>query len=116
MGLPFRRAEFDILFGYGVDDENSVIDWLEKSKAIAEAEAKGYRSQVKKARDNNDVATLQQVAGPLRLRAKSEWDMIEEALAPKMSKYGSNAPVILTAAEEQFATDASKPTIPLRRS
>jgi recombination protein RecA len=92
VGSPHREAEFDTVFGYGIDDEMSMIDWLEKAKVLNEADAKAYKFQVKKARKNKDFAYLQELLNELKMRTTSTWKEIEALLAPSIRKYGNVVP------------------------
>jgi recombination protein RecA len=66
ISLAYRDAEFPILFGYGVDDDKSLRDWLTAVKTAAPKQA--TREQ------------LQQLAA-------KHWYMIEEKFLPKERKY-----------------------------
>lgn len=34
IGLPFRECDFDLLFGYGIDDLDACLRWLEETKGL----------------------------------------------------------------------------------
>ena len=87
VGNPFREAEFPIIFGYGVDDEQSMIDWLMKIKALSKEEGDASKKELDRIKKVGDKAALQTVRKYLVERTKTEWAMLEEALAPKMRKY-----------------------------
>lgn len=98
VGLPFREVEFTILFGYGIDDETSMIDWLTSINAYTKAEGTGAKTRLKNLRNKisdpaqqevvASVSEYQEFSNTLKQRVKVEWEMIEEALRPKISKYG----------------------------
>jgi recombination protein RecA len=90
VGLPFREAEFPILFGYGIDDVTSCLEWLKEIKAlkevgISEADVKGFSREL--------------IAGPIEEQRKEtarihavverKWREIETSVMPKRTKYGS---------------------------
>jgi RecA/RadA recombinase len=87
---PFREVEFLLVFGYGVDDELSMIAWLKKNKAN-EAELQypleRYAMQVRRAREARDLDKLGKFAGELRAHTRARWLEIEEALKVKVPKY-----------------------------
>lgn len=87
VGNPFREAEFPIIFGYGVDDEQSMIDWLTKIKAFSKEEGDAAKKELDKIKKAGDRDALSKVRDFLVVRTKLEWEMFEEALAPKMRKY-----------------------------
>lgn len=67
IALPFREAEFQFLFGYGVDDENASIDWL---------------------RDVNRLRLDEEPPQDLKGTVKQVWREIETTFLPAKSKYG----------------------------
>ena len=87
VGIPFRTAEMRILLGYGIDDEESMINWLLDVKAIEKEVAKGYRIKLDQARDNRDYTTLKQLRTDLSQDVKQLWIEIEKELAPPIQKY-----------------------------
>lgn len=66
VGLPFREAQFQIRFGYGIEDQKACRDWLELV---------GYK--------------LPKETGPKELRriTEQEWYRIETTFLPKRRKY-----------------------------
>lgn len=92
ISLPFREAEFPIHFGYGVDDAQSMIDWLKVTKGF---KAKNYglsEDDAKKVlpvlldmspKDEREIMTM------LREDVTTRWYEIESDLMPKRSKYAS---------------------------
>jgi recombination protein RecA len=90
VGPPFREAEVSILFNYGVDDEESMINWLAKYKALAgESTDKEIRASIAKARKERDRPELTAISDMLREMTRDKWQAVEAALMPPMSKYGS---------------------------
>lgn len=92
VGLPFRDCEYPILFGYGVDDLTSSIEWLLQAKreAIVKDEfgctPSGYKVRLAALRNRggDEVRDFRQ-----RLRAVvfREWQAIEQGFLPKARKY-----------------------------
>ena len=85
LGRAYRQGEFSILFNYGVDDEQSMLDWLKKNKGehMLPEGNKWYRE----ARRNRERETVEGVRAELRNAVVARWEEIEDALAPSMSKY-----------------------------
>jgi recombination protein RecA len=90
VGKPFRRAEFTILFNYGIDDETSMLDWLGKNKADGQLdeEAKDYRRLIAELRAAKDRPALAKLNSYLKEITTEHWNKIEEALEPAFNKYG----------------------------
>ena len=89
VGIPFRRAEFTILFNYGIDDETSMLEWMVSNKAEKELDASvaEYKDMIADMRAERDRAALRNLASYLRQVVTDRWNKIEEALAPPLSKY-----------------------------
>ena len=89
MGLPFREATLDILFGYGIDDEKSMLHWITEHKAdsLLPCTAKQAIEDIDDAREQQDRVAVSQIAAMLRKALGERWDEAEAALAPKMRKY-----------------------------
>lgn len=67
VGLPFRSADFPILFGYGIDDRRSCLEWLKLTRTPV-----------------NDKASLAEIHALVERR----WYAIEKQFLPKEKKYG----------------------------
>jgi recombination protein RecA len=89
VGTPFREAELAILFGYGIDDEFSMLDWLKKNKAeeLLPLPAASLRGQLSKAREARDRDKVAEIAQTLQAAVQTRWREIEAALEPPMRKY-----------------------------
>jgi recombination protein RecA len=86
---PYRETEFTILFNYGVDDEQSMIDWLKDNgalKALDHDEAQ-LKRWLNTARENADRESLQRLNKMLAEAVAKRWHDIEEELKPRMRKY-----------------------------
>lgn len=85
-GLPFRDAEFSILFGYGVDDFTASLDWLwenKLSRELTELARPVYEASLTQLSNDALKAEMEKV-GLLMHRL---WNEIELSLAPKTRKY-----------------------------
>lgn len=69
IGLPFRECEFEILFGYGLNDVKASLDFLKG------ADPEAYREL-----DTKDEAAI-------RRAVRAAWNRIETAFLPKKGKY-----------------------------
>lgn len=70
VGMPFREADFTILFGYGIDDEAANKEWLRK-----------IGIPVNRTHTSSDLTSL----------VKANWRAIEEDFEPKRRKYNEYA-------------------------
>jgi recombination protein RecA len=91
LGLPFRQAELALIFRYGIDDEETMLDWLQDAKAFDEnafgQTPKELRNRIAKLRADNDRAGMYAVATKLRQACRTTWEEIESRLEPGMRKY-----------------------------
>ena len=89
VGMPFREAEMQLMFNYGIDDETSMLDWLYDHKAMNILQWDGdpvkWLIGMRKQKDRRGLAELNQA---LREAVAKHWERIEEAIRPPMSKYG----------------------------
>jgi recombination protein RecA len=69
VALPFREAEFPILFGYGIDDKRACLQWLR------EVDPKGTASLV-----NGELSNIHAVV-------ERKWWQIENEFLPRQRKY-----------------------------
>lgn len=90
VGLPYREIEFDISFGYGIDDISSCLEWLKsvKSLDLVEVPDKG----IKKFCDN--MAKLpdrdyRKETKRIHKAVTNRWYEIEESFVPTRRKYSS---------------------------
>jgi len=89
VGLPFREADFDIRFGYGVDDAQACIDWMAatgnfKDLDISKDESKRYLATLLKM---SPEAALEETSR-LRELVEHRWYELERKLLPTRKKYG----------------------------
>lgn len=85
LGPPYREAEQTMLFGYGIDDETSMLRWLMKAKVLSNATA--WMDAVHAARVANDRDRMRQINAELRKLVWDKWAMVEHELAPIGRKY-----------------------------
>lgn len=91
IGLPFRNADYSILFGYGIDDLQASVDWLIKhNRAAMLAEVgmsqAGHAPLVRKIRDEGGEGA-KALRARLRNIIRREWSIVETDFLPKSSKY-----------------------------
>jgi hypothetical protein len=91
IGRAYREAEFTIVFGYGVDDEGSMLDWIKKNKGekhLAEGfSLADYAGALRSARERGERDIVRDIQSDLRKAVTARWNEIEDALAPTMRKY-----------------------------
>jgi protein RecA len=91
VGLPFREADYPILFGYGIDDLTAGVEWLINAnredclKELGLSKA-GYKVRLANLRDKGgaEVAALRTQITQV---VKREWAAIETTFLPKSKKY-----------------------------
>lgn len=90
VGLAFREAEFDFIFGYGVDDIAASLTWLKSVGKLEEAGIDVKEKDLKKYIDSLDNLTDKEY-GKLRSKisktVKRIWNEIETDFIPKRKKY-----------------------------
>jgi len=77
--FPLRKVVFDIIFGYGVDDEISSLDWLVSVGKYDKDEAKGFLTN----REEKSKHISQDVV--------QTWREIEEKFLPPRRKYNGSS-------------------------
>lgn len=90
LGPPFRECELVIQFNYGVDDELSILEWINDNKAPwpeNEIALSKVKTELDKARKNHDRDRLQSLSSSLRNAMIDHWAAIEDALQPPLRKY-----------------------------
>ena len=90
MSIPFRMAEIEILFGYGTDNEASLVAWLKTNKlggASLPNAMDSYVKAVEKARNTKNFDELDKLSQELKTAVQFRWEEIEEALRPSVLKY-----------------------------
>lgn len=91
VGLPFRRARYPVLFGYGVDDLTAGVTWLVDNKRehlLSELglSKSGYKVKMANLRNKGgaEVASMRQALTQIIHR---EWAAIETTFLPQAKKY-----------------------------
>lgn len=85
VSLPFREAEFEFIFGYGIEDLGASVDWLAKIGRIADAGLdKKYVEEFGKLSD----ADYKKDSLEINRKVKELWSEIETEFLPKRNKYG----------------------------
>lgn len=91
ISLPFRESEFEILFGFGIDDFQSCVDFLKETKALdmieiaaAPAAITAYIKEVNRYSDSDYQKELRII----RKAVEKRWYEIERSFIPNRKKYG----------------------------
>lgn len=94
IGLPFREAEFQLQFGYGIQSVEASIEWLRETKNLLEfskglsatgfESISGYQNALAKLGDEQLKAELDRLSKGVA----ALWFEAEKAVAPTVKKYG----------------------------
>lgn len=84
ISLPFRDAEFKILFGYGIDDIEACLLFL---KSCGKLKGNGYKRLMDEYSSYTSAEQRDALVG-LRVEVTEQWYAIEKSLIPKQTKYG----------------------------
>lgn len=88
VGYPFRIAKYAIYFGYGIDDEDSMLTFLHKDlKAMTKEAYDELWKQLSKARDVQDYNKISEIHANLKRDCIALWNEIENELKPTIRKY-----------------------------
>jgi len=82
IGPAFREAEFPLMFGYGVDDASSMLDWLEEHKGLSADAAKQTATELSAMDDADYFAEL----GRIAVLVKERWNEVEAMFRPERTK------------------------------
>lgn len=85
ISMPFREADFEYHFGYGVEDVVSNLNWLEK---VGKLELVGDEKCLDDLVSSDDT-TYQNEGLRIAEIVRTEWSKIEEDFLPKRTKYGA---------------------------
>ena len=92
VSLPYRKCEFPILFGYGIDDLASIANWykeigtfaeLKKATGLTAGDPKKLVAEAIKLTDKKYKKICEKAA----TAAKERWASIEQDFKPTRSKY-----------------------------
>jgi recombination protein RecA len=88
VGFPFREAEFDFLFGYGIDDVGASLDWLKEIKRlkeidVAESGFKKYKAEL----ESMSMADFKDETKRINKVVRRIWNEIEVDFIPTRRKY-----------------------------
>jgi len=88
VGTPFRDAELTVWFSYGVDDEGSMLDYLQEHKVeTGDIDLKDVNKSLLDARKSRDRKAVAEINGLLRALVVEHWASVEEGFQPPLTKY-----------------------------
>lgn len=87
VGLAYREAQFDILFGYGIDDVSSCIEWLKKNGRLNGALG-NLKEDLFKDMVHNNQGDWHNAMAKLHKEVETQWYEIEQGFLPTGRKYG----------------------------
>jgi len=90
VGMPFRSVDFEILFGYGIDDLKSNLEWLYKAKQlhrIGEEYKDKKVGNILKSILSNDNDEYAEVENRIKEEVRNLWFEIEESFLTDRKKY-----------------------------
>ena len=90
IGMPFREADMEFNFGYGIDDLGASLGWLKEIGRLDAVDLKEseYKSYIKSV-DEMDEAEYRQELKQVANGTRTVWKEVEETFLPKRAKYGT---------------------------
>lgn len=88
IGLPFKECEFDLLFGYGIDDVTSNLDWIKqikKESLLGDETADAAFKRINALPDEEYFAEAEKIAAIVIQHSR----YIDSKLLPTRRKYGN---------------------------
>jgi recombination protein RecA len=89
VAFPFREADYSIIFGYGIDDEVSILDWMKEIKAIPPETYKQNKDKLERLREKREYTEIKTLRESLVADSTNLWKEIEKRLMPPIRKYGN---------------------------
>lgn len=91
VGLAFRKVDYPILYGYGIDDLTAGIEWLIENHCEVvldelDVSKSGYKVKITALRNRGGVAVAEYRA-KVNAVVRREWQRIETGFLPKAKKY-----------------------------
>lgn len=88
VGLPFRSCSFPVLFGYGIEDICSSIDWLMENHqtgrtGLTQKELKSIRNEA----IHSNLNDIDDIRKDLAKHVSEGWHEVESSFLPKKRKY-----------------------------
>ena len=88
VGNPFREADLTVWYNYGIDDEGSMLNYLEEHKVETEGlDLKEVNKSLLDARKSRDRAAVAEINALLRSLVTEHWASVEEGFQPPLTKY-----------------------------
>jgi recombination protein RecA len=86
--LPFREAEFKIIFGYGIDDIEACLYWLKETKYLSDLELTelGMKEYLRTLNRKSDDEYWKEVKHIHQVIGRRWWD-VEKSFLPNRRKY-----------------------------
>lgn len=89
ISIPFRGADFRIMFGYGIDDTISCLEWLKLAGRGKSIELKSVKEHTEKLRKMSDDDYANEVKR-IHVAVETNWYDIERGFVPdRPPKYGA---------------------------
>ena len=96
VGLPFRECEYPVYFGYGIDDIEAGLDFLETVKELGSVLSQLDLPDAAKMTPASSKKIKTMMSNPTELKklrtiindaVMKEWEAVEEGFLPKIKKY-----------------------------
>lgn len=89
VALPYREIDFNISFGYGLNDTSACLEWLKTIGSLDEVGIKASKiDRVVKELQNCGYEEYQQRMKKIHQVTERRWYEIEKSFLPKRAKYG----------------------------
>ena len=89
IGLPYRTCDFPIRFGYGVDNEEASLTWLESINSLGDLGGDEIKNVQRflKSLEGMDEQQYRTTVSKISELVREKWSDIEEGFLPTRAKY-----------------------------